>query len=299
VSQLDVEQLQTTKSEKLLALVLAAFLLVGGVWAYQEVDDRVRDAIPLRDPTPAEQRALTTLQRAQDARFRAEDRVRQTRAELVLRRERYRTALDAGDPAAGLRTEYLAAERAFEEERDRRDAAIASVQAARPAAEEARTRLDRDLAERQDRQELVTFLLRLALALLFLGAAYVLLTRLRERGSRWFPLSASAVIFATIYGLVLAVDYLTDYFDPFDAGILLLSLLGAGLTVLAFWLLQRYLARRLPLRRVRRSQCPYCGFPVGPGERCEGCGRTVVAPCGSCAAPRRVGTPFCAACGES
>ena len=86
--------------------------------------------------------------------------------------------------------------------------------------------------------------------------------------------------------------YLTDYFDPFDAGILLLALLGAGLTVVAFWLLQRYRARRLPLRRVRRKQCPYCGFPAGAGERCEGCGREVVAPCGSCAAPRRVGAPF-------
>ena len=39
---IDIEQLQTTKSEKLLALVLAVFLLIGGVWAYQEIDDKVR-----------------------------------------------------------------------------------------------------------------------------------------------------------------------------------------------------------------------------------------------------------------
>ncbi len=57
-AELDVEQLQTTKSEKLLALVLAAFLLVGGIWAYQELDDYVRRALPLREPTAAEQQAI-------------------------------------------------------------------------------------------------------------------------------------------------------------------------------------------------------------------------------------------------
>jgi hypothetical protein len=302
--QLDVEQLQTTKSEKLLALVLAVFLLIGGIWAYQELDDWVRGAVPLHEPTAAEQRALTELERAQNSRFRADERVRQTRSELELRRERYRTALDAGSPAAALRSQYLAAEDAFEAARDRRADAARAEAAARPAATRAQERLSRDAAERRDRQELVTFLLRLALGLVFIAAAYLLLTRLRERGSRWFPLSASAVIFATVYAFALAVDYLTDYFDPFDAGILLLALLGAGATVVAFWLLQRYLARRLPLRRVRRGQCPYCGFPLpsrpgGAGERCEGCGRQVVAPCGSCSAPRRVGTPYCATCGQT
>jgi hypothetical protein len=297
--QLDVEQLQTTKSEKLLALVLAVFLLIGGIWAYQELDDRVRAAMPVRDPTPAEQRAISALDRAQQARFQAEQRVRSARSELELRRERYRTALDAGDPAGGLRAEYLAAERAFDTARAERDAATRREAAARPAATRAQARLSRDADDRRDRQELVIFFARLALALVFVGVAYVLLTRLRERGSRWFPLSGSAVLFATIFAFVLAVDYLTDYFDPFDAGILLLALLGAAVTVVAFWLLQRYLARRLPLRRVRRGQCPYCGFPVRDGPRCEGCSREVVGPCEHCAAPRRVGAPFCAACGRA
>ena len=34
-THVDVEEIQTTKSEKLLALVLAGFLLVGGLWSYQ------------------------------------------------------------------------------------------------------------------------------------------------------------------------------------------------------------------------------------------------------------------------
>jgi hypothetical protein len=298
-AELDVEQLQTTKSEKLLALVLAAFLLVGGIWAYQELDDYVRRALPLREPTAAEQQAIATLDRAQQRRFRADETVARTRSELELRREAYRTALDAREPAARLRARYLAAEEDFEQARAARAEAVRAEAAARPPAAAAQARLNRDLAERRDRQELVIFLLRLTAALVFLAVAYLLLTRLRDQGSRWFPLSGSVVLFATVFALVVAVDYLTDYFDPFDAGILLLSLLGAAATVVAFWLLQRYLARRLPLRRVRRHQCPYCGFPVGENERCEGCGNAVRAPCPHCSARRRVGTQFCGACGQA
>jgi hypothetical protein len=298
-STVDIEQLQTTKSEKLLALVLAVFLLIGGIWAYQEIDDRVRSALPARTPTPAEQQAIRAFEQAQQRRLGADAAVQRAREELELRREAYRTALDAGEPAAALRLRYRAAERAHEQARADRVAATRAEESTRAAATAARERLDGDIAQRRDRQELVTFALRAGAAILFVLAAYFLLTRLRNRGSRWFPLSGSAVLFATVFAFVVAVDYLTDYFDPFDAGILLLALIGAATTVVAFWLLQRYLARRLPLRRVRRRQCPYCGFPAEGNERCEGCGREVHAACAHCAAPRRVGAPFCAACGRA
>ena len=295
----DIEQLQTTKSEKLLALVLAAFLLIGGVWAYQEIDDRVRESMPVRQTTPAEKQAIRAHSRAQQNRLRPRAWCRAPAVELELRREAYRTALDADEPAGALRLRYRAAERAHEQARTNRAAAVRAEAAARPAAEAAQRQLSRDVEERRDRQELVIFVLRVGAAAVFILGAFLLLTRLRDRGSRWFPLSGSAVLFATVFAFVVAVDYLTDYFDPFDAGILLLALIGAATTVVAFWLLQRYLSRRLPLRRVRRHQCPYCGFPVGANERCEGCGREVQAPCAKCTAPRRIGAPFCGACGSA
>ena len=39
---------EATKSEKLLALVLAVFLLMGGIWAYVKIDDYVRDGASTR-----------------------------------------------------------------------------------------------------------------------------------------------------------------------------------------------------------------------------------------------------------
>jgi hypothetical protein len=150
-----------------------------------------------------------------------------------------------------------------------------------------------------DRQARDAFFARLALTFLFIGGAYGLLVVMRRRTSRWFPLAGSAVVAATILSFVIAVDYLTDYLDPFDWG--MAAIAGAGIlaTLLVYWSVQRYLIRRIPQRRVKRRQCPFCGYPVGASAHCEGCGREVIAPCTKCEAPRRVGTAYCGVCGAS
>ena len=45
----DVEELQITRTEKLLAAVLTAFLLIGGIWTYTRIDEMVptRDGVRL------------------------------------------------------------------------------------------------------------------------------------------------------------------------------------------------------------------------------------------------------------
>jgi hypothetical protein len=129
--------------------------------------------------------------------------------------------------------------------------------------------------------------------------AYWLLASLRKRGSRYFPLAFSVLGFATLLALVMAGDYVTDYLDPRDLGPLVLAVVGIALTIVSFAALQRYLARRVPFRRVRKRECPFCGYPVGEHDHCEGCGRAVIAECSTCAQPRRVGTLHCGACGQA
>ncbi len=295
----DVEDLHTTKSEKLLAFVMLVFLLIGGIWAYQEIDDRVRSAIELGEPRPGETAAIQRRNEAQQRVFRADQAQGNARREVEFRREEFRAALDAGRAAPALERRYRAAQAAYADAQAERRAAGRALAAARPAAEVADRRVAARTGERRDRQELVTFLLRLTLVLGSLGIGYVALARLRNRNSRYLPLAGAVVAFATILAFALAGDYLTDYFNPLDAGLLVLSLIGIAATVAAFWLLQRYLARRLPQRRVRKGQCPFCAFPVRANERCEGCGREVIAACARCERPRRVGTRFCASCGQT
>jgi hypothetical protein len=291
----DIEEIESTKSEKLLAVVLAAFLLVGGIWAYAEIADR----IPVRSvaATPAEAAALERAESAGAELFAARQREEQALRDLELARETYRTALDAGRPAAALERGYRGAQRAYDAAVAERGAVEAEQEAARPAAEGAGNRLAQESAEASRGQALFAFLARLGLAAAALTGALVLLSRLRRRGSRYLPVDLAAVGAATLLSLVLAGDYVTDYVDPQELGPLVLSAFGVAATLAAFVALQRYLARSVPFRRVRKRQCPYCGFPAGDGRCCEGCGRELVATCAGCTAERRVGAAHCGACG--
>jgi hypothetical protein len=251
-----VEELQTTKSEKLLALVMLVFLLIGGIWSYQEIDDRVRDAIELAERFPQDVAATRRFDQAFARSQSANRAVTQTRQDVEFRREEFRAALDADRPSVALERRYRAAQQAFAAAQAEARAAKRALDAAKPAADAAQRRFAEQLEEQRDRQELVTFLLRLALVLVALVVGFVALAQLRNRNSRYLPLAGSVLAFATIMAFGLAGDYLTDYFNPFDFGLLLLSLIGVAATSVAFWTLQRYLARRLLQRRVRRSQCP-------------------------------------------
>lgn len=301
-TRVEIEELETTKSEKLLALVLAVFLLIGGIWAYQEVDDLVRDDafVPYTAAaSPQERAAIDQLAGAEQRLGQARADEGAARTDLELRREAYRTALDARRPAAELERSYRQAQERFERSQAELRSAGGAVEAARPAAAAASERIAAAAARERDRDALVAFALRLGLAAAQLVVGLWLLARLRRRGSRYLPVAFATVATAAVLSLALAADYVTDYVDPLDLGPLLLALFGIVATLLAFYALQRYLARRLPYRRVRKRECPFCSYPVRDNEFCEGCGRAVVAGCARCSSPRRVGAPRCGACGAA
>jgi hypothetical protein len=292
----DVEEIGATRSEKLLAVVLAAFIAIGGLWTYVKLDDWARSAFS-PSISVADRAAVQRVRIAEDGFARAAAVEGAALDALVLAREAYRTALDADRPAARLRLAYVGRERAYESAKARTRAASASAAALRPAALGAARRIAA-AEQRVARDEaLLAFGLRLAFGAGALAFGFWLLARLRRTGSRALSLAFSVVAASTMLAVVMACDYVTDYVDPLDLGPLLLSILGIALTLGAFAALQRYLARRVASRRVRKGECPFCGYPVAQGDHCEGCGREVVASCSSCTMPRRVGTLHCRACG--
>jgi hypothetical protein len=301
-TRLDVEEIQTTKSEKLLAIVLAGFLLIGGLWAYVKIDDTVRTSTPpdySYTGTPAERAALNRLEFANARHARAARQAVAARDNLELRREAYRTALDANRPAPQLEKAYNRAQARLTQAQSELAAAGAAAARAQPAGDAARSSIDKVRQGRANKRELLAFAFRLAFVLANIVFGYWLLARLRRRMSRYFPVGMAFVGYSTVLAFVMAGDYLTDYFDPIDLGPLVLSLVGITATLIAFVVLQRYLAKRLPFRRVRKSECPFCGYPVRGNTHCEACGRDVIAPCAQCDEPRRVGTLHCGACGAA
>jgi ABC-type multidrug transport system fused ATPase/permease subunit len=298
-TRVDVEEIQTTKSEKLLALVLAIFLLIGGLWTYERIEEEVSEAVAVESVQPgAADRALLRRLDAARMRLNAATQARAAaRDNLELRREAYRTALDAGRQSPQLERAYERAQARFRGARREVVSAQRTVAAAQPAADRANERVEAERERREDRSALITFLLRFVLVAASVAIGYWLLARLRRRGSRYFIVAVAVVGYAAILAFVFAVDYITDYVDPLDLGPFVLSLLGIAATLLAFVGLQRYLAQRIPFRRVRKRECPFCGYPVRDTTHCEGCGRETVASCSACGAERRVGVLHCGACG--
>jgi len=295
-TRVDLEEIQTTRTEKFLAWVLAAFLLIGGLWIYHRLGQQQDRYVPAT-PTAQERAALDRHQADQNEVFRLQGTVARDEAQLVHDREAYRTALEAKQPAAGLAQSYRLSETTLASDeralQHTRETASESAPAAARAARDlsARTEHTNEHARRN------AFLERLLYVLLSLAGAFALLNRLRRRRSRYLLVGFAAVGTATVQALAMAGDYTTDYVDVGRSGPYLLSIAGIVLTLVAFAGLQRYMAKRVPARRVRRHECPFCGFPVGATDHCEGCGRSVVAPCSRCSGPRRVGTPHCGTCG--
>ena len=143
--------------------------------------------------------------------------------------------------------------------------------------------------------------LRLALILTSAASALWALARLRSRRSRYLPLALAWLAASALMGVVLVADYSWEEFTSIsDLGPLMLSIAGAAMSIAAFVALQRYLAQRLPIRRLGRGECPFCGFRASAtGSHCEGCGRPLVGECSVCHNPRRVGAPHCGACGTA
>lgn len=304
-------EVETTGVEKLLAVVLAVFIAIGAVWTYIKLDDVAkRDSISFylpdrklidREELSAIEQHRRAIRSVQAARA---DRRAAVRA-LEISREAYRTALDAGQPAADLEARYASAQARLASASAALAAATAVEAQARPGAAEARERLAEqreDAAKRADddrvRHDRIVLVLRLALLTLMLAGAYLLLSRLRSRHSRYLPAALAWIGATAVLAIFMASDYSDSYIEFDEVGPLAISVVGGGLTLIAFVALQRFLAKRVPARRVRRGECPFCGFPVRDKPHCEGCGRVVVANCSSCQRDRRVGTARCGFCGN-
>jgi hypothetical protein len=306
-SAIGVEEVETTATEKLLAVVLAVFIAIGAIWAYNRLDHVDPPAGPHASGVAQEDRAAVERNRqAAAARQRAASRHSRAVRALELQREAYRTALDGGEPAGELRQRYAAAQIELATAKAALQDARRAERAAGPAAAAAQRRIQQQASaamqhfdDEQRSHDRLVFFLRLALLVLLLAGSYKLLGRLRIRHSRYLPTAFALIVAAAIVALVMAADYTGDYIEFTEVGPLAISLAGIALTLVAFVALQRYIRRRAPLRRVRRGDCPFCGYPVRKGHHCEGCGRQVVASCSTCRQPRRVGAPRCATCGSA
>lgn len=300
-TRVDIEDISSTKSERFLAVVLAAFLLIGSIWFYVKVDDWVGGSRSWQ-LTPAEQSLMNAQDDAWQAHEKAAAAVEREKTEVDLAKDALNIALAKGEPTTALETKYQREVAQFEAARTAQDKARARAEKLSDRAS-AIEKLREEQRLSEGRQWAIAGI-RFAFIVGWFGISLRMVSVLRKRQSRFLPLAFAAVGTGVITALVFATDYITDYIDPLDLGPIVLSAVGVVATLAAFVGLQRWLAHRLPGRRVRNGECPFCGHPVREGSgslgapHCEGCGREVIASCAACGQPRRVGSPHCGACGK-
>lgn len=300
-TRVDTEEIESTRSEKLLAVLLGVFMLVGTVWFYAQVPSWVESAVPQGNDASV-QRVMNEQARAEEARWEAETKRDDARAELDVAREDYKLALQEGQREGAAREAYDVAQARYDRAQADLESAVANSDEADEAVEDVQRDLNGD--NHSGTQAWIIAIVRLLFITGWTFVSYQAIARMRRRESRYLTLGFAGAAVGAIMALVFAVDYITDYVDPLDLGPFVLSILGVAATVVAFRVLQKYLAARLPGRRVRKGECPFCGFPLREaglehGPHCAGCGRDVVARCSNCEVSRRVGSSYCVACGSA
>lgn len=303
-------EIETSTAEKILAVVLAVFIAIGAFWVYDKLDEVAQPETSLHRPNAAllDRGEMSAIDRHREAEGAAREARREHRAatrQLEIRREAYRTALDAGEPSSALQAEYETARARFVSSSRELQAANAIEAQTEPAAAEAEAaateRRESIGAERDDEEtthDRIVFLLRLVLLVAMLAGSYRLLLRLRSRNSRYLPAALALIGATAVLAVTMAGDYSGSFIEFEEVGPLAISIAGIALTLAAFVALQRFLAKRVPARRVRRGECSFCGFPLRGTPHCEGCGRAAIADCSHCGRERRVGTARCGHCGQ-
>lgn len=294
-TRVDAEELQSTRSERVLAVVLTIFLLVGTIWFYVKAADWIDDS---PHPTTSQQRVLDARDTAWEQESEAATSLDSAHTTFDVAKANVDVATQGGGATPALTAAYTKAQAAL----TLAQAAHDQAQAAANAADKAASRVEHEVDEqhRSSGRAWALALLRLGFIVGWLAGSLALLSRLRKTRPRYLPLGFAAVITGSILALVFAIDYITDYIDPLELGPIVLSAIGVAATLAAFVALQRWLASRIPGRRVRKGECPYCGYPLHTGgSHCEGCGRETIAACATCHADRRVGSQHCVACGSA
>lgn len=309
----DHELVELTRAEKVLALGLTIFLLLGGLWVmhqlyrvvpapsydglYQELD-RVRAGFSIQ-----EQRLFDVERAAHELEIRAG----QLRLEYEFRREEYRTGLDAGKDDPGRKVAYERALVDFEQAQARASTARAVVDEERQRVEELRAQLQAEetavwekFRQGQRRHDLLVFLLRLAYVGPVLALTVWAWHRLRMVRSQYLLIGTSLVGFGIIQAVFLVGSYAWTIFRHMAQ--LAVSIGGSIITVTGMVALKRYVFNPVRLRRarLRKGLCPRCGYHVRPDQAfCADCGERLAVPCRVCQGLRPSGLPICPHCGES
>lgn len=307
---------EISRAEKILALALAVFLLIGGVRVAVaidrafphpdyaklrqefELDRREQELAPLR---AQESELAAALQKRREAETMA-------RLDYETAREEYRTLLDRGIDDPGKRTQWEQSRKILEEAQAAREEAerrleIFRVQTLGPKQQEL-ARLEAQfqavltrLSRARDLKAGIACLVY-ALGAFALSCLVFNLFRRSPRLGRYAVIGTSVLGFGAVQALLVSFKIAYPFLRDVVPVEWVVSVGGSAVCVAALvYLKNRFLsAPVVRRRRLWKGACPACGFP-GPGAFCPWCGADQTVTCPRCGRETSRFLPCCRACG--
>ncbi len=303
--------IEFSRVERILALGMVLFLLVGGAWVFNRIQ-----RLPARPDYHAIERrhisaelqsaywqAQNTLNAAQVAAGRVREELSVAATEYEFRREEFRVMNERGilDPVR--EQAYKEALTTFERLRGEIGVAMAVEESARtrlqPLAEQWKA-LQAKIGEEQHRANVAfewqLFVFRMLYAVPVLALALLLFQLLRRRGSTYLIFATALIAAATLQLLYLVSLYSWHFLR--DVAQVAIAILGTVMCMAGIVMIRRYWfhPERVLRTRVRRGQCFSCGAPAENNVYCPACGEELQKRCLGCGQNRPVKAAFCPHC---
>ncbi len=308
---------EVSRAEKILALALAVFLLVGGLrlaagieaafprpdlsgmYKALRLDEREREVSLIREK---ESELADALRQRQEAEARA-------RLEYELAREEYRTFLDRGVDDPARRAQWEQKREAFEREkaarekveRDLKTFQVRILEPKKRELERLQAQFDEEVARLNRARDLKAGAASLGYALGAFALSFLVFNFFRRSS----VLRRYAVIGTSFLGFGAVQAFLVSLWIayPFLVGAVpveaIVSVGGSAVCVASLVYLKNrfFSAQAVRNRRLWKGACPACGFPA-PGAFCPWCGAEQSVACPGCGTETGRFLPYCRACGR-
>ena len=305
---LEVERVETTRSQKILATILVIFLLIFGIRVVEKLEELPKRPdiyqLEVEYGIPELEAELWQLQqnltKAEGVLEGASRRLQESYEEYLFRREEYRVSLEEGvvDPELEAlynqsRRAYEASKRSYKMALEVRDDIEAKIDQLDMKISEKRSSAWKDYNSEMKVYGAKVLMARMVFVIPLMIASILSFLRMKRKHSKYLLLTNSFMAFSFIL-----VAYSVLEFVRVTAYFLLVSGIGAAIStaVLIYVIRSAFKMEKLALSRIKERKCPYCGTPV-IGRYCISCGKEIVKPCPECGEDVLKFSLYCPKCG--
>ena len=307
----EVEKLEATRGEKILASAMVIFLLIGGINILTELGDIPEspqqnvyyEKYGVYNLENEERSINSELKIAGAALININDEYLSAKENYLFKRDSYRVILDKGE------TDEIQ-ERKHEEARKRYEEAQVQLNEAQAVYDEIYGRLNQKKDEVPDARSLAqgeyntayqiyrwkVLAVRLAFVLPLLAVAIAMFLKAKKVKSKYTIHANAFMAFASLLLMYMIIVNVWQVLHVI--GISILGAVACAIT-LAYIKKQYFSFERISMSRLKQNKCPWCTFPIRHDmSYCQNCGKKLAYKSQEWGEMMEILTHFCQNCGN-